>query len=198
MGARKYGRPRCEGCGLWPRLCMCSEIPRVETQTRWVLVQRHVERFKPTNTGKLVLRAFSPSERVFFGGRDDRIDPSIFTGHGPAYVLYPSDDAIVAAPGSLDGPPRTVVVLDATWHQGSRMRRRVPGVADLPAVTLPPGPPSIWPARTQHDPRGLSTFEACARLLACIEGPGNAEPLERFFAAYCERLRAMRDGRERP
>ena len=198
MGSRKYGRPRCEGCGLWPRLCMCAQIPRIETATRLVLVQRHVERFKPTNTGKLVLRAFAGAERVFFGGRDDRVDPRIFTAHGPAYVLFPAEDATVAAPGAVAGPPRTVVVLDATWHQGSRMRRRVPGVADLPALALPPGPPSIWPARTQHDPRGLSTFEACTRLVACLEGQALAAPAARFFEAYCDRLRAMKAGTARP
>ncbi len=195
MGARKYGTPRCDGCGLWPSLCLCDTIPRVSSGTRFVVVQRHAERFKPTNTGKLVLRAFDPSERVLFGGPDDHVSPAIFEGHGPAYVLYPADDAVTAGPDTLAGPRRTVVVLDGTWHQGSRMRRRVPGVRDLPAVALPPGPPSIWPARTQHDPRGVSTFEACLRLACALDGPERYEPLARFFETYCERLHQMRRGR---
>ena len=193
MGTRTYGKPRCEGCGLWPSLCLCDRIPRVELPSRVLVVQRYGERFKPTNTAKLLLAALPHSERVYFGLRDQVFDTRPITDHGPAYLLFPDEEAIPANRLPPLPVPHTFVVLDGTWHQCSRMRHRVPAARDLPRVTLPPGPPSIWPARAQHDPRGLSTFEAVARLLEAVHGSEAAAPLHDLFADLCDRLAHMRD-----
>ena len=62
---------------------------------------------------------------------------------------------------------------------------------DLRCVALPPGPPSIW-VRTQHDPRGVSTFEAALRVLELREPPEVADALRRAFEVVTARLLFMK------
>lgn len=100
----------------------------------------------------------------------------------PLYVLYPREDATpLAEVLERHGSAAGFVVLDGTWHQCSRMARRVPIVQGLPCVSLPDGPPSVWGVRTQHDARGLSTLEAAARLLRHTDGDAFADPLRDAF-----------------
>jgi DTW domain-containing protein YfiP len=73
------------------------------------------------------------------------------------------------------------VLLDGSWSQCSHMSRRLPVVADLPCVVLPPGTPSFWTVRTQHHEQGKSTFEAAVDLIRSFEGPSMADPLIRAF-----------------
>ena len=86
----------------------------------------------------------------------------------------------------------------------SRCPARVPRPTvvfpDLPSVPRGPGhalsrprPKVVSPP--QHDPRGVSTFEACLRLACALDGPERYEPLARFFETYCDRLHQMRRGR---
>jgi DTW domain-containing protein YfiP len=113
------------------------------------------------------------------------------------YVLFPREDSIELTPSTLAtwreaGQEVGFVVLDGTWHQCSRMARRVPVVADLPCVALPPGPPSRWEGRTQHDPRGLCTFEAGLRLLTLTEGVATVAPLREAFHLLAARVSFMK------
>jgi DTW domain-containing protein YfiP len=163
-------------------------LPTVEIETPLVVVQHVGEAIKPTNTVRL-LRAMVPSVVTLpWGLRDVAFDPSPLQT-GPEYrIVFLRDDASVVE--SVE-PGQGFVLLDGTWHQCSRMARRVPHVADLPCVALPEGPPSIW-VRTQHDERGLSTFEAAVRLIALAEGNAVVQPLMRAFAIVTARLLFMK------
>ncbi len=195
MSPRKYGRARCGGCGLHEPLCICAELPRVDVETGVVVVQQIRERFKPTNTGKLVPQVLRNAWLVHYGFRDRAFDTSRLDDPETDYwILFPSEDAIDLdeVPAPTPGRRRTFVVLDGTWHQCSRMRRRVPRVCELSPVRLPTGAPSIWPARTQHHPRGVSTFEAVTRLVGALHGAQVAAPLEEVFRRIVSRLVYMR------
>jgi DTW domain-containing protein len=97
------------------------------------------------------------------------------------------------APGQRLG----FALLDGTWHQCSRMSRRVAVVRDLPCVALPPGLPSRG-VRTQHDERGLCTFEAGIRLVSLVDGPTHAAPLQAIFHELAARMMFMKGRLNKP
>jgi DTW domain-containing protein YfiP len=105
-------------------------------------------------------------------------------------VLFPREDAPELDPAEAPPPGQRFgyVVLDGTWHQCSRMSRRVPVVMGMPCVALPAGPSSIWTVRTQHDERGVSTFEAALRVLELCESAEIVAPVRDAFALVTARL----------
>jgi DTW domain-containing protein YfiP len=117
--------------------------------------------------------------------RQPAFDPTPL--HGDLRLLFPAEGAPVLEPS----PDVGYVLLDGTWHQCSRMARRVPVVQDMRCVALPEGPPSIW-VRTQHDPRGLSPFEAALRVLALHEPPDLVASMLAAFELVTARLLFMK------
>lgn len=191
MVQRNRKKPRCWGCGLKPDICACDKMPTVELKTPLCIVQQIRERTKPTNTARLFHNMVPTVPILPFGMREPPFDPGPLEDPDVEfYNLFLRDDAtpVDELPELAPGKRRGFVVLDGTWHQCSRMARRVPVVRDLPCVMLPPGKPSIWRVRTQHDPRGVSTFEATVRLLEIVEGPEAVKPLIEAFELITARL----------
>ena len=56
MSSSASPRPRCERCNLPVQLCLCAEIPRVQTRTRFLILQHLMEMGKKSNTGQLAVR----------------------------------------------------------------------------------------------------------------------------------------------
>ncbi len=199
MTNRKKRKARCPGCGLWPSLCACELLPSIAMATPMVLVQHVGERFKPTNTGRLLTRMVPTLRVVHFPLRDQPFDETPFVDTVHWRVLFPRDDARVLQGGVPNAglepgeKPPGFVVLDGTWHQCSRMSRRVPRVRDMDCVSLPPGPASIWSVRRQHSVQGLCTFEAALRLLELFEPPERTEPLRRGFEIVTARMLFMKN-----
>ncbi len=190
MVQRNRKKPRCYGCGLKPETCACDLMPTVELKTPLAVGHKIRERTKPTNTARLFTKVVPAVPILPFGMREP-FDPSPLEDPDIEYYnLFLRDDAtpIDALPEPPAGKRRGFVVLDGTWHQCSRMARRVPHVRELPCVMLPPGKPSIWRVRTQHDPRGVSTFEAMVRLVEILEGPEAVSPLTETFELITARL----------
>ena len=200
MVQRNRQKPRCWGCGLKPEICACALMPMVELATPLRIVQQIREQSKPTNTARL-FATMVPAVPILPFGMREPFDPAPLEAPDVEfYNLFLRDDAmpIDELPAPAPGKGRGFVVLDGTWHQCSRMARRVPVVRDLPCVMLPPGKPSIWRVRTQHDPRGVSTFEAMVRLVELIEGPDAIRPLVEAFALITARLLHLKGKLERP
>jgi len=171
------------------------------------VVQHIGERFKPTNTGRLLARMIDPAALSHFGMREPPFDTTPFERPDVAWhIVFPREGTPTLDAERLDtmraeaGPSRKLgfVFLDGTWHQCSRMSRRVPAVAELPCIALPDGPPSRWGVRTQHDVRGLSTFEAGVRLVSLLEGPEVAAPLQTIFHEIAARLLFMKGKLRKP
>lgn len=207
MPQRKKRAGRCEGCGLHLELCLCARFPAVHTDTALVVVQHMRETWKPTNTARLLARMVEGTKILRYGMREPPFDaePLRDPGLRPS-VLYPREDATELSPEGIaalrdelePGQRLGIVLLDGTWHQCSRMTRRVPVVDTLRCVALPPGPPSRWGVRTQHDARGLSTFEAGVRVLGLLEGEARVAPLRAIFFELAARLQFMKGKLARP
>lgn len=198
MGQRRFVADRCRDCGLHEPLCVCEHRPRLELGLDLLIVQANKERNKPTNTGRMLPQLLVGAELLHYGARgvafDDaplrrpdrdywlifpRVDDPEGVEPRPAPVLEAGHFA--AARAAAPGRVATVVLLDGTWAQCSRMSRRIPAIAKLSAWALPQGPGSHWGVRTASEPGRLSTFEAAIRVVELLDDRGRAGQMQRYF-----------------
>lgn len=174
--------------------CLCQHMPRLDLPTRMVFVLHNRERHKPTNTGRLSHRMLANSELVYYGARDVPLDTRPFEPPSDYRVLFPREDAEVFEATRWQSAPEqlTLVVLDGTWHQCSRMSRRAVCVQDFPFRSLPPMGPSRWGVRTPHRPDLVCTLEAVIGVLTSLYGGERIAPMEGFFDRLCATNREMR------
>ncbi len=183
MSSRVSHRPRCERCYLPQQLCLCAEVPRVETRTRFLLLQHLMELGKKSNTGRLAALALVSSRPLVYGSPAGTLDTALLSEPG-TWLLYP--DGPTAPPGAP--APGQVVVLDASWFQARRMTQRIAALRTLPRLVLPPPEPGLLRLRDPTHPSGMSTLDAVARAVAVLEGPEVAAPLERLAALRVQRI----------
>jgi DTW domain-containing protein YfiP len=189
-GQRRFRAERCADCGVHLQLCVCAERPRIDLTTRFIVVQNNKERHKPTNTGRLLPQVLSNCELIHVGVRDVEFDPSPLCQPDQDYLLIfprtrdPEGSNPEPAPvlgTAVFATPRTVVLLDGTWAQCSRMSRRFDVLAQMQAFALPEGPPSHWGVRTPSEPSRISTYEAAVRVTELAEGREPAARMQAFF-----------------
>lgn len=193
MSRRNNAASRCVRCRMHSSLCVCPLIPKLETRTRLVLVIHRAEDRKPTNTGRLAAEAMANSQVIVRGRAEEPADEIPLGADTRPVFLFPHEGAVplesvAHVPG--DDRPVTLIVPDGNWRQASKVRNRVPGMRDVPCVSLPVGAPSIYRLRSEAHPFGLATVEAIGRCLRVLEGergPDVEQALLHVFRAMVER-----------
>jgi len=166
---------------------VCALIPTIETRTRLALFIHRAEDRKPTNTGRLATHCL-PNSEVHVRGREEEPTVRFDVGAGrQGILLFPSEEGVPIERFADSPMPVTLVVPDGNWRQASKVKNRVPGVAELPCVRLPPAEPSKYRLRSEAHAHGLATIEAIARAMGVLEGPHVREQLEFVFRAMVER-----------
>lgn len=179
---------RCARCFLPLHLCLCPELPRVETRTRLVILRHHKESFKSSNTARLATLALPNCTLLGYGGPEATDFDSAVRAPG-TWVLFPDGPP---APSRAFGAVRQLVVLDGSWPQARRMNQRIEGLRGLPRLSLPPPPAHSIRLRQPLHPDGMSTLEAIAGAVAALEGDAQAEPLYALHALSVARVLASR------
>lgn len=190
MGIRSKRAIRCQRCRMHQEHCLCPIIPRLELETRLVLVMHQRETVKTTATGPLALAALPNSELRIHGRVDAPLDFSDLADPGRrTLLLYPAEGAALLDREFLekDQRPVTLVVPDGNWRQAARMGRRLPGLGHAELVRLPAGEPTEWGIRNEPHPEGLATFEAIARAMGIIESARVREEMEALFRRMVRR-----------
>jgi DTW domain-containing protein YfiP len=178
------GHERCPRCLFQRRVCLCAEIPTLETQTRIVIVRHHLERWRSSNSGRLAHLALTNSVIVDHGGEGG---PAVLPPLEGAWLVYPEGEPRVVAPVP---PPRQLVFLDATWSQARRMFRKLDALRGVPILRLPDAPMPAARLRESPGEGRVSTIEAIARALRLVEGEAPAAALEALFALAVQRAAA--------
>jgi DTW domain-containing protein YfiP len=198
MAQRRFAAERCAECGVHPQLCVCAQRPWLDLETALLIVRSNKERNKPTNTARMLPQMLRNAELVHHGERGVEFDASVLTRPERDYLLIfprvddpegptpkpaPILDAELLAARRAARPDAmlTIVLLDGTWAQCSRMSRRVPELMSMQAVALPEGLPSHWGVRMASDPSRLSSFEAAIRVIELCEGPRAALSMQTYF-----------------
>ncbi len=155
-------------------LCICALLPQLVTRTRLALMVHYRELRKPTNTGQLATQCLPNSTIEIIGEEDHRAALPRIEDHEVPLLLYPADDAVPLAAYADHASPIVLIVPDGSWRQAHKMRKRIPGLAELPCVTLPEGAPTEYRLRAEPHPGGLATFEAIARALRILDSEAGA------------------------
>ena len=192
MSRRDNVELRCVRCRMHEGLCVCALIPRIETRTRLVLVLHRDEERKPTNTGQLAALCL-PNSEVYVRGLLDQPAPR-FTDDPTRQplLLYPHQSALPIASFAASARPITLIVPDGTWRQAGKVHKRMPGLAGVPCVSLPPDVPTTYRLRAEFHGDRLATLEAIARALGILEGPQVRRALEELFGVMVERTLWLR------
>lgn len=164
-----------------PALCLCAVLVQRPTRTRVSVVVHDVELQKSTNSGRLIPLLLSNAALVPYGGPHVPLDVErVFAGQR-AFVLFPQqgvatvDDVAARLKAAGDTGPTTLIVLDGTWHQANRLRKRFL-VAGIPFVRLPDEVrPSTYQLRTGSFGTSMSTLEAAAHAVSVLEGDAAVE-----------------------
>ncbi len=194
--SRNHSPNRCEKCQIFRPLCICALTPNLALDTRIVIFMHYREISLTTNTARLACLALPNCEIRVRGqpgvARADGTDLSSDPRFEP-YLLYPTDDAEVLTPefksrALAAGKKIVLIVPDGNWRQGGKAAKRTPGLERVPAVKLPPGPPSEYRLRKAPRPEYLSTYEAIARSLGILEGQPVHDQLLGYFRTKIDRM----------
>jgi DTW domain-containing protein YfiP len=189
-GPRNRTDNRCLRCQIYAPLCLCSEIPRFELQTRVLVLMHWRERVLTTNTAHLACLALPNSDIHLRGLKHDPLKLEKFLPENDSVaLLYPSDDAVeLNAESALTLPkPLTLVVPDGSWRQANKVAYREKALKNVRRIKLPQGKPSSYRLRHSPHEENLSTFEAIARAIGILEGVDYQKKLERLFLMMVER-----------
>ncbi len=168
----------CPRCFLDDGLCLCAEIPRVETRTAFLILRHVNEARRRTNSGRIAALAMPKCEIV---DNRERRDMTGFEPPPGSWLLFPGGDT--AAKDAA--PPATVIVLDGTWREAKRLFLRTPALHRLPRVPILPAAPADHLRRPP--PGGLATLEAIACAVQSLDGDAPARALHELFALFVKR-----------
>ena len=129
MGRRSNRAVRCAQCRTHIESCVCAELPRIQLDTRVVLVMHHREASKTTATGPLALACLLNSTHYLHGLENAPLDVTHLHENGArrVLVLFPTEGArtLSSALRDEDERPITLVVPDGNWRQARRISQRV-------------------------------------------------------------------------
>src|SRR6478609_113746 len=178
----------CWECRRPARVCYCAAVEPIETRTRVVILQHPRESDVPINTARIAELALSNST-LHVGldfSRDAGLSTALSNPAAPPVLLYPSDDAKDLAREAPPGPV-TLVVIDGTWWQASKLFKLNPFLQALPRYGIAPSTESRYRIRREPAAHCLSTIEALEAALALLERrPGGFPELLKPFDTMVE------------
>jgi DTW domain-containing protein YfiP len=189
MSQRKKDQERCQNCLMRNELCICTLIPRLDTNTKIIVIISKREFKVPTNTGRLAGLALKNSTILLRGDLDQPYDLTEHLGpSGTNFVFYPDEYAQVVTPDIASAAkPLTLIFPDGNWRGAGKMCRRDQVMAGLPKLRLPAGAPSNYRVRKETKAEGLATIEAISRALGIIESPTIQMQLDALLKVMSDR-----------
>jgi len=170
------------------RVCYCAAVEPIDTRTRVVILQHPRESDVPINTARIAELALS-NATLHVGldfARDASLSAALSDPAAPPVLLYPSDHAKDLAREAPPGPV-TLVVIDGTWWQASKLFKLNPFLQALPRYGLSPSAESRYRIRREPAAHCLSTIEALESALSLLEKrPGGFPELLKPFDAMVE------------
>ncbi|MBV1874649.1 MAG: DTW domain-containing protein [Gammaproteobacteria bacterium] len=158
-------RASCPHCKRPVRVCYCHTIQQVDNQ--WpVHILQHPREAKHA-IGTAGIAALSLNNCQLQQGENFTLN-SMGLETRQAVLIYPGEDA-----ESLEllrnDLPKTLVFLDASWRKSHRMLMESPELQGLVKIGLQSELASRYRIRKSKYAESLSTLEAIAHVLACLE-----------------------------
>lgn len=185
-------RERCLQCLRAKSVCLCSEIQKIPTTFRVVLLQHPHERRNSIGTARLTHLCLSNS-RLICGqefDHDAEVNAILDDPGNECVVLFPGQKStLIDASNSKTYASKinlVVFVIDGTWSHAKGMMRKSERLRALPQVCFNPETPSQYKIRKQPKALCLSTVEAVHRLVQILNPESNPDRMIALFSAMVE------------
>lgn len=200
--ARGKSVRRCPTCLLAEPVCICAWAAARHSAVDFVLLLHRDEVFKPTNTGRLIADILPANTTAFEWSRTEPpaellallADPTRYP-----VIVFPAEEGgdrqVHTAAPTLGGKRLTLILLDGTWRQASRMFRSSAWLAGVPALTFTKPQEGRYAVRQKVREGQLATAEAAAELLRLCGEKDNGQVLEDYFTVFNEHYLSTRTGR---
>lgn len=183
-------------------MCICAWAAPRRSSVDFVLLLHHDEVFKPTNTGRLIADILPANTTAFEWSRTEPPADLLALLADPArypVIVFPVEQGgsrpVHTAVPEVGDRRLTLILLDGTWRQASRMFRSSTWLADLPALTFSEPQLGRYAVRQKIREGQLATAEAAAELLRLCGDEVNGQVLEDYFVVFNEHYLATRTGR---
>lgn len=163
----------CYRCHKPEVTCVCQRIPRVQNRTAVFILQHPRERLHPVGTARIAsLGLHNVRLEVAWnaGMRDDRAPAWL---PPDAALLYPSKGARDLSALAPSERPKSLVVLDGTWHTARTLYRDKTWLHAMPQYRFDPLVPSRYRIRREPAAHCVSSIEAIVAALSVLEPETN-------------------------
>lgn len=190
---------RCPTCRLPELNCLCPYRVASESVAVFWLITHAKERYKPTNTGRLIQDCF-PATALFEWSRtqpDAQLLTLLEDERYAPFLIFPDDqpdyaDRVVSYSTPLDGKIPAFIILDGTWRQARRMFRQSAYLSKLPILPLHTDRLTRYKLRTPASSSHLCTAEVAAELLRVAGDDAAGALLDDYFDAFNDSYAASR------
>ncbi len=184
--------PRCPGCQLAPRWCICDGLREVACPLRVDVLLHFMESYRPSSTGHLLHRVMPATGRHIYRPDRPMARAEIVQPDRELWILHPNGEPL---PDRTDPAALQVLLLDGSWVQSAEMARVVGSWGRR--VSLPMTGESRYWLRAQSGPGRFSTAEALLFLLGALGlGAAQAQLRVQFelhvYASLCARGQKQR------
>ncbi len=161
----------CARCGYPQNTCICDHINRVDVSLNLTVIQHEKEAKHAKNTVKLLSLCIPTARVVPANDHNAMTALSIQCTEKHCALVYPSEKSIALESISSNRASdiSTLLLIDGSWKQAFSIVKKNPWLENLPAFHFSAAPPSNYLIRHTSVDNALSTLEATAYAISCLE-----------------------------
>lgn len=184
-------RPVCPTCKFLDAECICAFVKPVDNQTNIIVLQHKSEQQHAKNTVRLAKLMYN-NINVIVG--DSAADFEIIDSLplSTTALLFPSDNA-----ENLDSAKVSklthLIILDGTWKKASKLLFMLPTLQSFRKVSFSRIPKNQYRLRKANREDSLSSLEAIAYAIQCIENKSMAPAYTLLNAMMENQFKRMPD-----
>ncbi|MBY6019180.1 tRNA-uridine aminocarboxypropyltransferase [Ferrimonas balearica] len=183
-------RATCPRCQRPQRTCLCHAIKATDHRLPVHILMHPSELKCAKGTAGLTAAVLNQCQLWCGESEADFAPLRAALGQCPSFLLYPAEDAQPVESVSLPADAQ-LLLIDGTWRKTHKMLQLNPWLAALPTLTFRDAPSGDYRIRKAHRADSLSTLEATAYALQCLEGLDPAPLLTAFDALKQSQLAHM-------
>lgn len=181
-------RVKCHRCHYPLKTCLCKYIAPVFNSIEVIVLQHPKEVGHAKNTVRLLQLSLQHIQCYPGKSAEDFIalQEQLKLSKGTTAVLYPAPEAVELTVTTCESDISNIerlIVLDGSWKQVFGMWKRNPWLNAFPFLCLPKNLEGQYGIRKTSVTNGLSTLEAVAHSLQCLEKT-DVKPLYGLLDAF--------------
>ena len=169
---------KCPNCAFAPEFCICSAITPISCQPKITIFRHYKESYRLSNSARLIKLCIEDTDIFDYGFRDRRL-PDIDL-EGAVLLFPPIEDSAVY---SSELPPKRIIIVDGTWRQAHKIRKRTKGLKALPHLAIQ-STMDLPKIRKPYFAGGMSTIEACLEALALYNESESIAQLQEYYTLW--------------